>query len=537
MIGPREIAGRISALGFQLKTVGESGILGPTRPDRAVRAVIATVRGGTTAATAIRVAAIKHPDRVAVIDELGSLTFDQLDRRSNALAHGMAGLGVSSEHGIGIMCRNHRGFLEALLAASKLGADAVLLNTMFSGPQLAEVVEREGASVLVFDQEFEDLLSEVPDSVTRIIGFGSGGDGQATVESLIGRSDAGGVETPEREPRTIILTSGTTGAPKGARRGTAGGLAGIAGLFDRIPHRDGEVVVVASPLFHSWGLINTILSLALGATLVLDRRFDPAQTMRRIDQQSADVLVAVPVMLQRILELPDEQLADFRADNLKIVTLSGSALPGGLATAWMDRFGDNIYNLYGSTEVSFVTVADPQDLRQDPATAGRPPHGTSVRLLDDEGNDVEPGETGRVFVSNGMGFDGYTGGENKERLGDYIASGDVGHFDDRGLFFVDGRDDEMIVSGGENLFPAEVEDMIASHPDVVEAAAVGVDDEAFGQVLRAFVVLRVPGALDEDEVKAFVRSNLASFKAPKQVVFLSELPRNATGKILKRSLA
>ncbi len=537
MIGPREAAGRISDLGFQLKVLGESGILGPTRPDRTVRAVMTTVRGGTTPATAIRVAAIKHPDRVSVIDELGSLTFDQLDRRSNALAHGMAGLGVSAGDAVGIMCRNHRGFLEAHLAASKLGADALLLNTMFSGPQLAEVVEREGAGVLVFDEEFEGLLTGVPESVTRIVGFGGEGGGYATVESLIASSDEDGVDTPGNESRTTILTSGTTGTPKGARRGSTGGLAGIAGLFDRIPHRAGEVMVVSAPLFHSWGLINTVLSLALGATVVLDRRFDPGQTMRRVDQHSADVLVAVPVMLQRILELPPEELDDFRADNLKIVTLSGSALPGGLATAWMDRFGENVYNMYGSTEVAFVTIADPEDLRQDPATAGRPPHGTSVRLIDEDGNDVEPGETGRVFVSNGMDFDGYTGGQDKERLDDYVSSGDVGHFDDRGLFFVDGRDDEMIVSGGENLFPAEVEDLIASHPDVVEAAAIGVDDETFGQVLRAFVVLRVPGALDEDDVRTFVKSNLASFKAPKQVDFLPELPRNATGKILKRALS
>ncbi|MBK5110051.1 MAG: AMP-binding protein [Thermoleophilia bacterium] len=537
MIDPREAAGKISDLGFQLKTLGDTGILGVMRPDRTIRALLTTARGGTTPATAIRVAAIKHPDRVSIVDELGSLTFDQLDGRTDALAHGMAGLGVAAGDGIGIMCRNHRGFLEATLAASKLGADALLLNTMFSGPQLAEVVEREGAGVLVFDEEFEGLLSELPDSVSRIVGFGGEGGGHPTLESLISSSDVAEVERPESESRIILLTSGTTGAPKGAQRGSPGGLAGIAGLFDRIPHRAGEVMVMPAPLFHSWGLINTVLSLTLGATVVLDRHFEPAQTMRRVDQYSADVLVAVPVMLQRILELPAEVLDQFRADNLKIVTLSGSALPGGLATAWMDRFGDNIYNLYGSTEVSFVTIADPVDLRQDPATAGRPPHGTSIRLVDKDGKDVGPGETGRVFVSNGMTFDGYTGGGNKETLDGFMSSGDIGHFDSRGLFFVDGRDDEMIVSGGENVFPAEVEDLIASHPDVVEAAAVGVDDETFGQVLWAFVVLREQGALDERDVREFVKSNLASFKAPRQVKFMAELPRNATGKILKRALS
>ncbi|MDQ5895700.1 MAG: Long-chain-fatty-acid--CoA ligase FadD2, partial [Actinomycetota bacterium] len=219
-----------------------------------------------------------------------------------------------------------------------------------------------------------------------------------------------------------------------------------------------------------------------------------------------------------------------------IVTLSGSALPGGLATEWMDRYGDNIYNLYGSTEVSFGSIATPGDLRVDPATAGKPPYGTTVRLVDDEGVEVSPGETGRIFVSNQLTFDGYTGGGNKEYLEGFISSGDIGHFDSEGRLFIDGRDDEMIISGGENVFPAEVEDLITGHEEVVEAAVVGVEDEKFGQALRAYVVLRQSDAIGETEIRAYVKTNLASYKAPRDVVFLTELPRNATGKILKRSL-
>jgi fatty-acyl-CoA synthase len=241
-------------------------------------------------------------------------------------------------------------------------------------------------------------------------------------------------------------------------------------------------------------------------------------------------------MLQRILELPPEASARFRAENLKITTLSGSALPGGLATRWMDRYGDNVYNLYGSTEVAFVSIAGPADLRKDAATAGRPPRGTAVMLLDDDGKTVPAGETGRIFVNNNMTFEGYTGGEDKERIDGFVSSGDVGHFDRDGLLFVDGRDDEMIVSGGENVFPGEVEDLIAGHEHVVEVAVLGVEDEKFGQALKAWVVAADPGAVDEALIKAFVRQNLASYKTPKEVVFIPELPRNATGKILKRSL-
>jgi acyl-CoA synthetase (AMP-forming)/AMP-acid ligase II len=531
-----KIADKVSDLGFQLRVLRETGIVSPMRPDRTARVVASLVKGGTTPATAIRIAAIKHGDSDFIVDEAGTLTFKQVDDRSTALARALARLGVKTGDGVGIMCRNHRGFIESNLAAAKLGATALFLNTMFSGPQLAEVVEREGPRVLIYDDEFEGLLSDVSEDVTRIVAWGGEPSEPMTVEGLIASADTDPLPFPEAQSKFIILTSGTTGTPKGAQRNSPKGLSGITGLLDRIPHRSGEKMVIAAPLFHSWGFINSVFALTLGATVILDRRFDPARTMQRVDEHSADVLVAVPVMLQRILELPPADLDPLRAEHLRITTLSGSALPGGLATAWMDRFGDNVYNLYGSTEVAFASIATPAELREDPATAGRPPHGTSIRLVDDDGNDVAPGETGRIFVSNVMTFEGYTGGGNKDNLDDYISSGDVGHFDERGLLFIDGRDDEMIVSGGENVFPGEVEELLAGHEHVVEVAVLGVPDEKFGQSLKAFVVPREPGTLSEKDLREFVKSNLASYKAPKEIVFMDELPRNATGKILKRSL-
>jgi fatty-acyl-CoA synthase len=534
---PERIRTGVSDAAFQLKVLAETGILSPMRPDRTAKVVGTLVRGGTTPATAARIAAIKYADKPFIVDDRGVLSFNQVDLRTNSLARAMGRMGVGGGDGIAIMCRNHRGFIESNLAASKLGATALFLNTMFSGPQLADVVRREGPKVLVYDEEFTDLLEDVPEAVIRVVADReSAAGGDLTLEGLITATDDTELPFPSEAARFIILTSGTTGAPKGAQRNSPEGLGGLAGLLDLIPHRTGEVMVIAAPLFHSWGFINSVFALTLGATVVLERRFDPALTMELVDRHAADVLVAVPVMLQRILELPEEESSHFRASNLKITTLSGSALPGGLATRWMDRYGDNVYNLYGSTEVAFVSIAGPGDLRKDPATAGRPPRGTAVMLLDEEGNQVPTGETGRIFVNNNMTFEGYTGGEDKERIDGFVSSGDVGHFDRHGLLSVDGRDDEMIVSGGENVFPGEVEDLIAGHPDVVEVAVIGVDDVKFGQVLKAWVVAVEPGAEDEARIKAFVRQNLASYKTPKEVVFIPELPRNATGKILKRSL-
>jgi fatty-acyl-CoA synthase len=242
-------------------------------------------------------------------------------------------------------------------------------------------------------------------------------------------------------------------------------------------------------------------------------------------------------MIQRILGLPEETLDSYDLSSLRITSLSGSALPGELALAWMDRFGDNVYNLYGSTEVAYATIATPEDLRAAPGTAGRPPRGTEVRLLDENGREVPRGEVGRIFVGNEMSFEGYTGGGNKEAIDGLLSSGDVGHIDADGRLFVDGRDDEMIVSGGENVFPREVEDLIADRDEVAEVAVIGVEDAEFGQRLKAFVVLREGAAnMSAADVAAHVKANLAAYKTPREVEFMDELPRNATGKVLKREL-
>ena len=521
---------------FEVKVLREAGILGLSRPDRAARSATTLVRWGASPATGIATAAIKHPDETAIIDEIGSLTFEEVHRRSNALAHALEKMGIGYGDGVGIMCRNHRGFIETTLAAAKLGASALYLNTMFAGPQLVEVTRREGPKVLVYDEEFEGLLDGVDESVRRVIGWTDGGAEGPTLESLIAENHDSNLKPPPDKPRFVILTSGTTGTPKGAQRSSPDGLLAMASIIDKIPYRTRDTFMVAAPLFHSWGFFHFVVSLPTASTLVLRRRFDPEETLKAVRDHDADVLAVVPVMVQRILQLPEETLASHRLPNLRITAISGSALPGELATAWMDRFGDSVYNLYGSTEVSWATVATPEDLRAAPGTAGKPPRGTVVRLYDEDGREVPRGEVGRIFVGNEMAFEGYTGGGGKEVIDGLFSSGDVGHLDSAGRLFIDGRDDEMIVSGGENVFPREVEDLLADHEAVVEVAVIGVEDEEFGQRLKAFVVLAEGTEVSVDDLKGHVKANLAAYKAPREIDFLDELPRNATGKVLKREL-
>jgi acyl-CoA synthetase (AMP-forming)/AMP-acid ligase II len=539
--GLADIASRLpAALGdaaFEVRTFHEVGLIRPMRPDKLARVVERYVRLGASPALGSAANALTVPDRVAIIDEAGSLTWERTHRRSNALARALRDEGVEAGDGVAIMCRNHRYFIEATMACAKLGAVALYLNTAFAGPQLADVMEREKPSALIYDQEFTDLLSETKAVRSFVAWEEKEGTNEVTIEQLISGSHGEDLEPPSEHGRYIILTSGTTGTPKGAQRSEPEGLGALAALFSKIPRRYGETAMIAAPLFHSWGFLHFMLSLPTAATIVLRPKFDPEDTLRATAEHRARVLAVVPVMMQRILALPDEVKRRYDLSALEVTAASGSALPGDLATNWMNEFGDNLYNLYGSTEVAWATIATPEDMRAAPGTAGRPPRGTVIRIVDDNGNDVPDGETGRIFIGNQMAFEGYTGGGDKEHLDDLLSSGDVGHFDEEGRLFIDGRDDEMIVSGGENVFPREVEDLLADHEGVSEAAAIGVVDAEFGQRLRAFVVREDGADPSEDELKDHVKANLARYKVPREIVFVEELPRNATGKVLKRELA
>jgi fatty-acyl-CoA synthase len=289
-------------------------------------------------------------------------------------------------------------------------------------------------------------------------------------------------------------------------------------------------------VFHALGFTQGLLQIGLGATLVLQRRFTPEAVLDSLAKNRVTTWVIVPVMLQRVLALDPDAWADHDLSALRIIYMSGSQLGAHMAREALDRFGPVLYNLYGSTEIAYATIATPSDLEAEPASVGQVVRGAVVRILGADGEELPTGQTGRIFVGHMIHFEGYTGGGDKERIRGMVSSGDVGHFDDAGRLFIDGRDDEMIISGGENVFPREIEDLLHLHPGVLEAAAVGVPDEQFGQRLSVFVVQRDGAGLTEEDLKAYVRDNLARYKVPRTVTFLDELPRNPTGKVLKREL-
>src|SRR3954449_11869882 len=517
-----------------------AGFVRPERPDTIARLIQILVRWGATPAAATAASAARYPDDTAIEDELGHLTFREVQRRSNALANALQDRGVVEGDGVAVLARNHRYFVEATIACAKIGARALYLNTSFAGPQAREVLEREKPKATIYDAEFAKLISHATKGrrTKRYVAW-VGNDqpitGDERIEDLIETTDTDEVIPPDEEPKFVILTSGTTGTPKGANRSAPKGIDPIGGLLGRVPYKVRERTFIAAPLFHAWGIGQLMIAEAFGSTIVLQNKFSPEGTLKAIDEHKPQVLIVVPVMLSRILDLPQEVRAKYDTSSLRIVFASGSALPGELAERWMNAFGDNLYNLYGSTEVAWATIATPDDLRKAPGTAGKPPKGTILTIVDKNGEELPQGETGRIFVGSELVFEGYTGGGSKETdAAGLMSTGDMGYIDEAGRLFIDSREDDMIVSGGENVYPGEVEELLSKHPKIADAAVVGVEDPDFGQRLKAFVVSS--GELSEDEVKKYVKEHLARYKVPREVEFLDELPRNATGKVLKREL-
>jgi acyl-CoA synthetase (AMP-forming)/AMP-acid ligase II/short-subunit dehydrogenase len=527
-----------------LATIAATRVIRPVRPDRLARVALAQRRYGPTAAFLVSAAAELYPGRTAVIDELGQLGYAALDSDVRALASSLhAHFDLAAGRRVAVMCRNHRGFVQAVAAATRLGCDLVPLNSDFAAPQLADVRAREQVSTAVYDEEFDPVFEDAEFMGTRVIAWHEGDQGHPTLTALISAA-SGDAPPPARHGRLIALTSGTTGTPKGATRSVrARSLAplAVAGLLDlarlKPAPRSGEPIIVAPPLFHLFGMIGFGAGFGMGSALVLRRRFDPEAVLEQIDRTRAGMLLAVPTMLKRIMDLPESTRSRYDTSSLRMIISGAAPLPPELAVAVMDQFGDVLFNGYASTEVGSGTLATPADLRAAPGTVGRPMAGVKLRILDEEGLELPQGETGRIFVGSPLLFEGYTGGGSKELIGGLMSTGDVGHFDPHGRLFIDGRDDDMILSGGENVFPQEVEELLIAHDDVADAAVFGVPDPDFGQRLAALVVRKPDAAVGDEELKQYVRQRLARHKVPRDIEFVERIPRTSTGKIQRRLLS
>ena len=514
----------------QLLILTRRGVLTPGRPDRLMRQVASILAWGAGIAGEIRQAAARSPDAIAVVDEeRGEITYAALLDSCERAARVLLAQGIPPGERVGLLCRNHLGLVELMGGASTAGVDVVLLNTGLAAGQVADVVGREGISLVVHDEEFDRLTQGL--SVPRL------GE-QAFLALMEADAATGRLHPPRRAGRVVVLTSGTTGPPKGARRPHPRSLAGLASVLDRIPLRPQETVLLAAPIFHTWGFGALQLGLAMRDTIVLQRRFDPSAALAALAEHRCHVLFAVPVMLQRLLDNVGESRREAPggvAPSLRIAAVSGSSLPPGLVPRFMAAFGPVLHNLYGSTEVSWAAIADPDDLVAAPSCSGRPPHGTRIAIVGDDGTELPAGRVGRVFVGNDMLFSGYTDGGGRERWRGLVDTGDLGHLED-GRLHLDGREDDLVISGGENVYPAELEAAVGGLPEVHDVSVFGVPDDEFGERLVACVVPHPGASLAPDQVIELVRPLVSRQAQPREVHIVDALPRNATGKVLVHEL-
>ncbi len=513
----------------------EAGVLRPLGPRTTVGIARRFRALGTSPALLAGAAAVRWPDHVAIVDDAGSLTYRELDERAAALAHALAtrhvlGPGAS----LAVMCRNHRGLVLGLLAAGRLHADLVLVNTELPASQLGPTLERHAPRVLLHDAEFADRLSGLDDATVALTAWSQ--DGPSDLDALASGPVPPGYRwprPPEQAANLVILTSGTTGAPKGVpRRPSSGDLLGTAAsLLHRLGIRTNGTVVVCPPAFHGLGLVTMLLGLMTGSTVVMRSRFDAERAARDVAEHPGATLVVVPIMLQRLLGVRG---VEERLSQVGAVLSGGSALSIATADELVERVGPVLHNGYGSSEVGVAAVATPADLAAAPGTVGRPVLGTSVRIVDETGAVVPTGTPGRIVVASPLAFDQYSGGGRKALVEGHVETGDVGTVDAAGRIVVTGRADDMIVSGGENVFPQPVEDALLRRPEVAEAAVVGVPDPAFGQRLEAFVVAH--DEIDPVRLRDDLREELTRYELPRTITVVAELPRTASGKVLRARL-
>ena len=509
---PRE---SLTAVGVLLR----SGLVRPYRPDHLARIGRGAARYGFGPGFGPLVGDILYPHAPAMVDDDGSVTMRELEARCSAVARGLSAAGLTPGNTLGVLARNGSAFYEVVVAASRLGVDVVYLNSGFSAGQVGRTVARRGLRALVYDIEFAGLVP------AGVLGIPTSPDPATMVSS--GPNEA---VTPARPSRHILLTSGTTGEPRGVAR-TGGGIGSVVALLSGFPLRVRETHLIAAPMFHGWGWLHTLLSMLLSSTVVVTRRFDPERVLTLIERERCHVLVAVPTMLQKIMDLPPRRRRHYDTTSLRVVAVSGSPLSPRLAEACGREFGDVVYSLYGTTEAGFATVATPTDLRAAAGTVGRPLPTVHVRVVDDEGRRCPPGVPGVIQVG---GRDAVPANGHSAVGG--VRTGDVGWFDQSGRLFVGGREDEMAIVGGENVYPVLVENLLESHPDIADAAVVGAPDRVLGEVLVAHVVLHTGATASPAGIGAWCRDHLAPFQVPRRVVIHDRLPRNETGKVVKQAL-
>ena len=522
-----------------IRQLRKAGAMDPKGPIAIARTLPWLLGRGPSLGIVSQMHAFVLRDKIAVIDRNGQLTWKEVDQRANQVAHALSSCGLKGRDRVAMLLRNGREIAEVTLACQKLGLVATPMNTWAKSKELKATFEQADPKIIVYDTAHADQIKEAAPSGVPLLHVGDAskkvGD-SLDYEDLISAQPVSPPAPFTRDrgsAQVIIHTSGTTGTPKGAARdSSAAGLGALANILTVVPYRRDDIVYCPSPIFHSFGLATLTFGTALGATFVLPEKFDPEESLRLIEQHRVTAASFVPVMIRRIVSLDDEVKKRYDLSSLRIVMASGSVLSEDLRRAATQLFGDVLYDLYGSTEIGWATIATPDDMRKHPKTVGKVVPGVEMAIFSEDGKRLGTDQTGELYVRSGVLFEGYTSGDKRDERDGFMAIGDLGRMDGDGYLFVESRSDDMVIVGGENIYPIEIERVIEDIDGVSEVAVLGVEDDEYGQVLAAFVV----GSVDAATIEKTCKAELASYKVPKRIEILDELPRTGTGKVLKREL-
>jgi fatty-acyl-CoA synthase len=535
----------------------QSGLLWSLTTPGVVEVARVLASGSQNPSLIYRVNARNMPSKPALIWRGHTTSWAELDERIDRLAAGLARRGLGRKKSFILMMRNRQELVELGAAAARVGAAAVSVSWRSTPQELVYFARHSGAQGIVTEPDLLATLERVegelaPELLQNVLVTGnaasnSGAVRAAALDTLFedpAPRQGGLAPANDDDAAVVIYTSGTTGKQKGAvRKFPKDTLLAAFRFINETPLRVDDVHLVACPLYHSTAFGFMALSAVLGQTVVLMDHFEPEAFLAMIEQHGITTTAVVPTMLHRVLELPRATRSKYDTRSLRAVFSGGAPLPAPLATDFMDELGDVLFNFYGATETGLVTLAKPADLRAAPGTIGKALPGNEIRLLKDtpEGARVEvaPGEVGELYVKNDMLVAGYHDDEaatKQSMIDGFFSVGDLARRDAAGYYFLEGRKRDMIISGGVNVYPAEVESVLEQHPEIAEAAVVGVPDREWGERVRAFVVRKRGSTMDQAALASFVRERLAGPKVPRDYVFIDVLPRNPTGKVLKRDL-
>jgi fatty-acyl-CoA synthase/long-chain acyl-CoA synthetase len=498
--------------------------------------------------------AAAQPDKLAVIDDRGHgdvrrLTFAELDRQSNQLANVLLDVGVRPNSKVVWCGQNSEGLVVMINAARKLGATAVPLNYRLSDEEAAYVTDHSDATVVYVDAEyaplFERIRNDIPQVATVLVFDGPAPDGMVDCDALVAVASAAEPDVPAvtEAGATMIYTSGTTGRPKGAFRRGAGDPAQIAAMLQYIGYTPDDVYLTTGPLYHSGPGGFMGMATAMGQTVVLQRKFHPEDWLRLLETYRCTSTFSAPTPIRMVCNLPAEVKRRHDRSSMRIMIANAAPWSYALKQQYVADFPpESLWEVYGSTELGVNTILRPEDQLRKRGSCGKEAPGVEIRLYDDEGNVVTatgPAATGELFVRSGSVFADYYKQHDKfeeDHRDGFQTVGDIAYRDDEGYLYICDRKKDMIISGGMNIYPAEIEAALEHHPEVYEAAVFGIPSDEWGESVHAVIVRRPGSTLDEAAVTAFAREHLAGYKVPRSIAWLDELPKTGSGKILKREL-